>query len=182
MLHCHGFPSCNARFTLRTLSSSRACHTTLWSYVHTAPGEPSTAPPLCIDLLASPQEGTTPLHDALSFGHIEVARALVEKGGVGLLYAIDQRVRLRLLADATSLAFCAMSALWFCMVYTRHWSFCDACLHDESDWKCLTLHHFVFWFHADLRQLFACDWSTRLQVIMTLQSKHLARSKRLLQW
>ena len=50
------------------------------------------APLLEIDLLSCPDEGTTPLHDTLNNGHLEIAKLLLEKGGVELLYVTDKQV------------------------------------------------------------------------------------------
>ena len=52
----------------------------------------SDNPLFYIDVRACPKQGTTPLHDALEKGSIEVARLLMEKGGVDLLYAADKEV------------------------------------------------------------------------------------------
>uniref|UniRef100_H2YSY9 Uncharacterized protein n=1 Tax=Ciona savignyi TaxID=51511 RepID=H2YSY9_CIOSA len=63
------------------------------SSVHTSSNsmpENRSPPKLEIDLLACPEEGVTPLHDALRNGHVSVAELLLEKGGVDLLHVPDK--------------------------------------------------------------------------------------------
>ncbi|XP_070573063.1 SMC5-SMC6 complex localization factor protein 1-like [Ptychodera flava] len=44
---------------------------------------------MTVDLLAAPECGTTPLHDAVFTGHINVARLLVKAGGKAVLMALN---------------------------------------------------------------------------------------------
>ncbi|XP_078491942.1 uncharacterized protein LOC100183382 [Ciona intestinalis] len=78
--------------------SSMSTSSKMTSSEHTSPGATSSAqtptiekrretPRLEIDLLSCPDEGTTPLHDALMNGHTEVAEILLRKGGTQLLDA-----------------------------------------------------------------------------------------------
>ncbi|XP_076815382.1 uncharacterized protein LOC143461533 isoform X2 [Clavelina lepadiformis] len=77
----HGHLDCVAELLKLPVANSHAAATSneAWN------------PPLVLDLLACPEEGTTPLHDALDNGHVEVAKVLIDKGGVELLYIIDKQ-------------------------------------------------------------------------------------------
>ena len=60
-----------------------------------------------------PEEGTTPLHDTLSNEHLEVAKLLLEKGGVELLYVNDKNVcSARSFVDAYVFYFCRSTHIY----------------------------------------------------------------------